>query len=513
MYSRTSITLSTTAGRGQEVDIPPAPRSFLTGKEAIYLTTEIVLLSAAVAACAPSQIPPSNETPIPPTSTPNLPDPKIGVTKTAEATPQPTSTSPPEENSFGLNGDSNEWPGTGINHVELVNSLLDQGIPVSPSREMTVEERENLEKAGAKISELEVELRQRLTGSDSLELVISETGGWAFEIRAADGRLKWSLITDENGNLKWANHPDQIPAEPKKVEFKKIDAQLESGETIELFVHEGIAAGIVINPDGQITGVFNPLTGEIVRNIQAVEPTPAATPDELQGISIEEASTAITNFFAEAKTEFEDVSGPEFFVDRNGRELGLSYYDEIPMNPVDTEQFLSINATAQFKGFITDGLYNYGIFAAIDKNGEPFIWIGGIGYNDDAHSRLGNVDFFKQVEVDHPVTEFKGRGDSTLNTEDALKILPKLINRPLWIQTGAIVADDPEKPFLRRFTLDEYNIFRRLNDIGQVEALKRAYNGDKTNLPWYIITSEEELDKLETLGEPFFIFMLSYAGD
>src|SRR3989338_10303308 len=121
MYSRTSITLSTTAGRGQEVDIPPAPRSFLTGKEAIYLATEIFLLSAAVAACAPSQIPPSNETPIPPTSTPNLTDPKIGVTKPAEPTPQPTSTSPPEEKSFGLNGDSNKGPGTGIINVDLVN--------------------------------------------------------------------------------------------------------------------------------------------------------------------------------------------------------------------------------------------------------------------------------------------------------------------------------------------------------------------------------------------------------
>ena len=165
---------------------------------------------------------------------------------------------------------------------------------------------------------------------------------------------------------------------------------------------------------------------------QAVEPTLTATPSELQGMRIEEANTVITNFFTEAKIEFRDVSGPEFFVDRNGKELGLSYYYEISSNPVDTEQFLHMDTTAQFKGFITDGLYNYGIFAAIDKNGEPFIWVGGIGYNDAAHSRLGVVDFFKQTEVDHPVTEFKGIGAYSLSTENALEILPKLINRPVY---------------------------------------------------------------------------------
>jgi len=49
MFGQTSTTLSTTAGRGPEVDIRPAPRPLVTGKEAGYLAAEFLLLSTAYA--------------------------------------------------------------------------------------------------------------------------------------------------------------------------------------------------------------------------------------------------------------------------------------------------------------------------------------------------------------------------------------------------------------------------------------------------------------------------------
>ena len=326
-----------------------------------------------------------------PAETQELPPPQVGVTppNTPANTPVAPTPESTEENSFGLNGDSNEWPGTGINHVELVNSLLDQEIPVTPSREMTEEERENLENSEAKISELEAELKQRLKEGDSLELVISETGGWAFEIRS--GRiLKWSQITDENGNvIKWADHPNYIPAEPKKVEFNKIEAQLEEGERMELFIHEGTAIGIVVNENGEVTGVFNPLTGEVERiTAQAVEPTqiqvvPTETPEaKFEGV----LNTDYENMEVYPQVTMDDITSGRLAAaerveieknnNQDGDAAGVSLY---PDNYMGNSVFMDINMEQSYTYSKNLELspWKYVFFYKLEIEGIPF-WVGTI---------------------------------------------------------------------------------------------------------------------------------------
>jgi len=269
----------TLASLGIIVGIGSLARSKLKKKD---VATALLATSMILSSCYPGYAPTieAGET------EKTLPGPIVNVTP---GTPEsglifPTPTTESGVGNFGLATPTSEWPGDGVNIVTFANNLYASGeLREATSVNEGSDAWTSLINQGADVEGLNQAIKdvlQKNGKTAALQLVVDESGGWAFEIKDQDGKMYWSAETDEDGSTNWQSHPNRIIDE---TQFQELDPErlgLKDGEHLELSIHEGTAIGVVVDSSSQIKGMFDSENNTIVRFVElVVEPTPEPTVD------------------------------------------------------------------------------------------------------------------------------------------------------------------------------------------------------------------------------------------